>query len=81
MGVRSREIHAAQMHGKKFGDAVRTDRYRYVEWRDQGQVTGRMLYDHEADPGEDVNIAERPEHAGLVKELSERLAAGVSTRP
>ena len=29
-----------------------------------------MLYDHKLDPGENVNIAERPENAEVVRRLS-----------
>jgi hypothetical protein len=32
-----------------------------------------MLYDQQTDPDENVNIAERPENAGIVKDLAERL--------
>jgi hypothetical protein len=56
------------------GDSVRTDRYLYTQWTDdEGNVTARMLYDHEADPAENVNLAERPENAEVVKELAGRL--------
>lgn len=43
------------------GYAVRTDRYRYVEWRDRatGEIMARELYDHEKDSPENVNIAEK----------------------
>ena len=45
--------------GKK-GLSVRTERYRYVEWRDaeSGKLEVRELYDHENDPQENDNIAE-----------------------
>lgn len=57
-------------------DAVKTDRYLYTEWFDkEGGSVGRMLYDHQEDPAETINIAERPEHAELVAELSARLRA------
>ena len=41
------------------GYAIRTDRYRYVEWRDfqSGAVRARELYDHRSDPNEKKNIA------------------------
>ena len=41
------------------GYAVRTDRYRYVEWRkrDGAEVVARELYDHQTDPNEDRNVA------------------------
>jgi len=56
------------------GDSVRTDRYCYTEWtKKDGKVYARMLYDQKLDPDENVNISERPENAGLVKKLSERL--------
>ena len=56
------------------GDTIRTDRYRYTEYTDRdGLVEARMLYDHRNDPGEDVNIAGRSQHAEVVRELSEQL--------
>ncbi len=57
------------------GDSIRTDRYRYTEYVDrEGKPAGRMLYDHEKDPHENVNIADG--HAALVTEMSNRLRAG-----
>ena len=59
------------------GDSIRTDRHLYTEWTDdEGSLTARMLYDHEADPDENVNISEAPENAALVAELSEALRRG-----
>ncbi len=60
------------------GYAVRTPRYRYVEWQEwtTRKVVARELYDHETDPGEMVNLASRPEHAKTVARLSALLAAG-----
>jgi len=56
------------------GESVRTDRYCYTEWTGKdGKVRARMLYDQKLDPDENVNIAERPEHAALVKKLADRL--------
>jgi len=57
-------------------DSIRTDRHLYTEWTDDGSVTARMLYDHQADPDENVNISERPENAALVTELSAALRRG-----
>ncbi|MFC1558728.1 sulfatase, partial [candidate division KSB1 bacterium] len=52
------------------GDSVRTDRYRYTEYtNDKGQVYARMLYDHQLDPMENVNISELPENRELVERL------------
>jgi len=56
------------------GDSVKTDRYRYTQWRRKnGQVYARMLYDHKADPFENTNIAERPENKEVVRKLSNML--------
>ncbi len=64
--------------GKAMGYALRTDRYRYVEWQDRasGAVLARELYDHQADDQENVNLAGRPEYGGIIEELSEMLAGG-----
>jgi arylsulfatase A-like enzyme len=42
------------------GHAIRTDRYRYVEWTETktGRVTARELYDHQTDPHESENRAQ-----------------------
>ncbi len=59
------------------GDSVRTDRYLYTEWSDdEGRRTARMLYDHQGDPDENVNLSEREDHAEVVEELSRTLHAG-----
>jgi iduronate 2-sulfatase len=60
------------------GRAMRTDRYRLVEWRDliDGPLVAVELYDHASDPGEDVNIAGDPANRDLVDSLSAQLAAG-----
>jgi len=53
------------------GDSVKTDRYRYTEWRyKDGRRYARMLYDHYVDPGENVNISERPDSRPLVERFS-----------
>jgi len=64
--------------GPLLGHAVRTDRWRYVEWRkEDGTAAARELYDLQNDPQETVNVAEQPDKAGVVKEhaalLKERL--------
>jgi len=59
------------------GHSMRTDRYRYTEWAEPGkEPVGVELYDHQNDPGENVNIAGRPENRELVKELARKLHAG-----
>lgn len=59
------------------GYAVRTDRYRYVEWRHaDGRVDAVELYDMERDPGELVNLASKPEHQEIVARHAVILKAG-----
>lgn len=59
------------------GDSIRTDRHRYTEYtNDQGEVIGRMLYDHQVDSMENVNIADLPENQELVGNLSKMLREG-----
>ena len=67
--------------GGNRGVAMRTDRYRYVEWRDkQGALVARELYDHETDPQENQNVADKPESAALVEQLAEQMRAAVPKR-
>jgi iduronate 2-sulfatase len=49
------------------GYAVRTERWRYIEW-DDGQ-RGAQLYDHDADPQELHNLVNDPKYADVVQEL------------
>ncbi len=65
------------------GYAIRTDRYRYVEWhrwegggKMEEALSGVELYDHRSDPQENENLASRPEMKEIVSSLSGRLAAG-----
>ena len=62
----------SQLQGK---NSIRTERYRYTEWGNNGS-RGVELYDYDADPDETVNIADLPENAELVTHLSEQLHAG-----
>ncbi len=55
------------------GYAVRTDRWRYIEW--DGGKEGAQLYDMENDPAETTNLAADPKHAATVADLRARLAA------
>ena len=64
-------------HGRGMGHSMRRDRYRFTEWTVPGkEFLAYELYDHSVDPGENVNLAGRPEHAGAVKALKAQLHAG-----
>lgn len=43
------------------GYAIRTDRYRFIAWKDQRDLAGESIYtelfDHEVDPAETTNVA------------------------
>lgn len=60
-----------------FGYTLRTPRWRYTEW-DEGRK-GRELYDHDTDSRELTNLADKPEHAKTVEELSQQLRAAAKT--
>lgn len=53
----------------KKANAVKTDRYLYTEW----SSGSKMLFDHQSDPQENINIANKPELAGTVAYLSSLL--------
>ena len=63
--------------GGVMGYTMRTDHYRYTEWtvKDKEPV-GIELYDHQKDPGENVNLANLPENKELVARLAKMLHAG-----
>jgi iduronate 2-sulfatase len=60
-----------------FGYTLRRPRWRYTEW-DEGRQ-GRELYDHDADSHELTNLAEKPDQAQVVAEMSRRLKEAVKT--
>ena len=57
------------------GYSIRSDRFRYTEWRDftTARVQARELYDHDNDPLETTNVAGHPDHNTTVVELAKRL--------
>ena len=57
----------ADLPGGGRGASVRSGRWRYTLWN--GGSAGRQLYDHDDDPQELDNLAERPEHAETVRRL------------
>ncbi|NNJ24118.1 sulfatase [Alienimonas chondri] len=57
------------------GYSLRSDRFRYTEWRDfqTGRVVATELYDHRDDPRETINRADEPAWAPTVAAFRERL--------
>jgi iduronate 2-sulfatase len=57
------------------GYPIRTDRFRYTEWRDfeTGSVLDKELYDHGSDPLETVNVVAGERYNGFLPELESQL--------
>ncbi|MFN7137771.1 MAG: sulfatase [Limisphaerales bacterium] len=63
--------------GNAFGRAMRTDRYRFIEWSAPGSDKRVYeLYDHKNDPQGNVNVANLPKNKDLVASLTRQLHAG-----
>ncbi|MBI4581035.1 MAG: sulfatase [Planctomycetes bacterium] len=78
--------------GNIMGYSMRTDRYRYTEWvqHEKGEPRGDFasgaspdakfvgveLYDHKADPDENVNLANQPDAKATTAELAKMLHGG-----
>jgi arylsulfatase A-like enzyme len=61
------------------GYSMRTDRYRFTRWVDRdnhSKVDAVELYDDQADPQENVNIAADPQNAELVAKLTAQWLKG-----
>ncbi len=59
------------------GYSMRTDRFRLTRWLNRnGTEAARELYDHQNDPQENVNVADRPENKALIGELTKQMQAG-----
>ncbi len=66
---------------ERMGYAIRTDRYRYVEWynwknNQRQELLARELYDHQTDAHENTNLATQPAYQKIVGELSSQLQKG-----
>ncbi|MBM83316.1 MAG: iduronate-2-sulfatase [Planctomycetaceae bacterium] len=75
---RSFQSNRHRSHGDIMGYAVRTQRFRYVEWREwkSKMVVARELYDHDSDPHETRNVAADPQRASTTQKLAGILADG-----
>lgn len=67
-----------EKHGDVMGYAVRTDNFRYVQWKDwkSGEILEEELYDQSADPHEMRNIAKNEKHAATLYQHRRILKAG-----
>ncbi|MGQ1786787.1 MULTISPECIES: sulfatase [unclassified Saccharicrinis] len=75
-----RDRRTTNIDEEQMGYAMRTDRYRYVEWykwiaqdSTKGEYLRTELYDHEMDTQENTNLAEDPKYKEMVSALSEQL--------
>jgi len=55
------------------GVAMRTDKWRYIEWTKPGAETVRELYNMVQDPQNNQNVAAKPEHEKVIEALGKRL--------
>jgi len=59
------------------GISMRAGRYRYTRWEERdGTAHGVELYDHDNDPGENINRAEDPAYADTAAQLYKQGQAG-----
>ena len=69
--VKTAAITQVRRGPNKDGYAVRTDRWRYIEWNAGAQ--GTQLFDEENDPQETKNLASEPAQSETVAELKKLL--------
>jgi len=55
------------------GETLIVDQLFYTEWLRKGKVASKMLYNHETDPNETINLANDPAYLSIVNALSEQL--------
>jgi iduronate 2-sulfatase len=65
------QVNRAYKGKQIMGRSIRTDRWRYTEW-DEGRL-GSELYDHESDPHEFTNLAEKAEMKETIDHLKQLL--------
>lgn len=65
------------------GYSIRTEQYRYTEWVqnefntskefNESDIIARELYDYKTDPDETINLAENPQSAPVVQDMTKKL--------
>ena len=65
---------------KIMGYSMRTDHYRYTEWRriENSELCDQELYDHQNDPQENINVVRQPHYAQSIEKLASLLDDAVS---
>ena len=79
--VKDHVLHAYP-RGPRLGNAIRTERYRLVEWKSPNASADTVeleLYDYKTDPGETKNLAD--EKPAVVKKLRAMLAKHPDPKP
>ncbi len=72
--------HFMDPYRDTIGYSLRSDRYRYTEWRESGSVVSRELYDFGVIARETANLAADGEYAQTVADMSRQLGQVLSTR-
>ena len=70
--VRPRNDALSHLGGNLDGWSLRTERYRYTEWGENG-AGGKELYERENDDAELFNLADKPDLAKVQSDLAARL--------
>ncbi len=65
--VKSAAYSQIEWENRVYGRTVRTDRYRYIQWKGEGD--GEELYDHQSDPREFNNIATNAAQASALAQM------------
>lgn len=79
LAIANPEGYSEYPKGATMGYSMRTDHHRFTVWQSVAnpeEIVGVELYDHVADPAENVNVANLPENAALVRDLKRQLRAG-----
>ncbi len=70
------QYHRTVNRRRLMGYSMRTDRYRFTQWLDRYDHSKSIaveLYDHQSDPQENENIADKPEHRETIKRLTSQM--------
>ena len=70
------QYHRTVNRRRLMGYSMRTDRYRFTRWldrKDHSKVIAVELYDHEIDPQENENVADKPGQRETVARLTQQM--------